>query len=432
MAITRRPHKSHGDHIYQYTDTDGGWFVRVEGFTAAGYEVRTHKVDAPRGASYAEAMMLRDRIYADIAAGRYRRDERISIRPWTFGEARERYFEAKTATWRPKSVDTNRSRLVALADLDRYPLPALRQADVAALVRQWKQAGHSSTYINRLVGMVATVLRYARGHGQPCTDITAGITLEERAAERVAVLPDLATIDTFLDEYEHIETCMPAGELRGRGLRFRVQYATGMRPGEAAQLRWSWIDTRTRTVHIPASHEKSRIPKSVPLRGDLLAQIEAYRQRLLAAGTPAQRREAREHGLVFPTRAGAPQDVYGDRVWDRACIAAGLTPGANGWSPHKLRYAATAYWRQLGLSESVIMAWQGHKQPAQHWHYARPFAADLSAAAAMLEEQTTHPRKPERSKTLHKVSDRPGDISGTNGTEQTTTDTPNPKNGGTL
>jgi integrase len=140
-------------------------------------------------------------------------------------------------------------------------------------------------------------------------------------------------------------------------LIIRLLLLTGMRRGEAFELRWSEGDFERRVLRLGDSKTGQ---KTVPLSG---AAVEVL------MGMP------RVGECVFPGRAGYVRSVQ--RVWFRLRREAGLAD----MPLHTLRHSWASFAVAAGVPLAVIGAALGHRNPAttQRYAHVRPEAA-LDAA----------------------------------------------------
>ena len=73
---------------------------------------------------------------------------------------------------------------------------------------------------------------------------------------------------------------------RTRALAYDLALGTGLRPGEGRSLRWADVLWASQELRIAAKHAKSRREQRVPLRQDLVDDLEAYREAAQARGLP--------------------------------------------------------------------------------------------------------------------------------------------------
>lgn len=142
------------------------------------------------------------------------------------------------------------------------------------------------------------------------------------------------------DAFEAIRDRLPA---RLRPL-VTVAYWTGMRRGELLSLDWRNVDLERGLIRVEAKHAKTRTARIVPLVGEGLTVLRAWR-----AETPA------DVVPVFHRNGRRIRNFYG--AWRKACAEAGHP----GMLLHDFRRTAVRNMRRAGVSESVAMKVTGHK-----------------------------------------------------------------------
>lgn len=153
---------------------------------------------------------------------------------------------------------------------------------------------------------------------------------------------------------------------------YTVALAVGLRQGEALGLRWDDIDMTGRQLHVRKQVQRIdsklqlvdvKTPKSrrtIPLPATTIAALKTHRNRQreerLMAGQHWQ-----EHGLVFPTMRGTPQDGNNVRVlFQRLVKQAGLPRQRF----HDLRHACASLLLAQNVHPRVVMEILGHSNIA--------------------------------------------------------------------
>lgn len=141
------------------------------------------------------------------------------------------------------------------------------------------------------------------------------------------------------------------GELPDDGLREFVEwcYVTGMRKGEAASLRWSYVSDKELTV--PGECCKSGEPHTIQFGGVLPAIIAKCRARraFKVNGTT-------EFSQFVFHREGQPVKEF-RKSWKTACGKA----GCGNLLFHDLRRSAVRDLLRAGVSQSTAMRISGHR-----------------------------------------------------------------------
>ena len=173
------------------------------------------------------------------------------------------------------------------------------------------------------------------------------------------------------------------------GALFRLQLATGLRPGEAAGLCWDCLaldgETPTLTVRRAVRMVAGRpvlvdelktdgSQRTIMLPPEAVSDLRAQRLRvtelqLAAAAWP-------EPGLVFPSAAGTPLDASHRRRALKAFCATAEVPAV---SPNELRHTAASLHVDRGASLVAVADMLGHSTPRMltdtYRHQVQPVVA---------------------------------------------------------
>jgi integrase/recombinase XerC len=186
--------------------------------------------------------------------------------------------------------------------------------------------------------------------------------------------------------------CATPADRRDRAL-LELLYSSGLRVGEAAQLRLGQLDRAERTVRVCGKGDKERV---VPVGRRALEAIAA----MLGdrAGDGGGRRRGGPAGAGAGGRGGGGGDAplfrnaAGGRLTARsmqrivAARLAGLGPGA-GATPHALRHSFASHLLDRGAELRAIQELLGHASLASTQVYTRVSPARLRRAYAQA-----HPR----------------------------------------
>lgn len=113
---------------------------------------------------------------------------------------------------------------------------------------------------------------------------------------------------------------------------------TGMRSGEALDLRWADVDLDSEQLYV-RSGKTARARRTVPLTPTVVARLRAL---------------PRDAEYVFPNRAGGRTDK---RRFSRIFAAASPRPGL---TPHSLRHGAATRMLAAGVPVHIVSALLGH------------------------------------------------------------------------
>lgn len=380
MPLTRRPHKRVDRRLYQYTDGDGGYFVRVEGWRPDGTKERTHKVDCPPGTSLGQAMVLRDEMLAAVADGTYRREaQMLDITPRTLRDAADAYLDDRRRRWSIQSRRTFTAIRQRWASLDGIRLDRLTYREhIAPLALELEEAGYSVRYRAAIHSRLRAVLRFAVLLGWIPSSPAARLRTP-MPESRMKVLPDVVELEPMFAHWrEHDAKREAVGRYVGVETLYRLILWGALRQGEARNARWSWIDVDAQVLELPAEIVKTRRGRQVPLSLEMLSLLATHRARLERCGRPTD-----DDAPIFPSAMHSKviaAHVVSALWWQPALEAAGLED----LTPHDLRRIGISRMAEAGMSEAVILKITGHRSSKMHWHYRGVFKSDLQQAAERM------------------------------------------------
>lgn len=122
---------------------------------------------------------------------------------------------------------------------------------------------------------------------------------------------------------------------------------TGMRRGEAFSLEWRDVALDMETVTVRGEVAKSGQSRTIPLNGQALAALRAWKAQPSADGDPSP--------YVFPGATGGRLDNV-NKAWRAVCKAAGL----EGLGLHSLRHTFCSQLAAAGIPVTDIQALAGH------------------------------------------------------------------------
>lgn len=209
----------------------------------------------------------------------------------------------------------------------------------------------------RTIGLLGGILQFAVEQGIAPHNPTHGLKLSKDRKR-----------DRWLDaeEYRALSAALAEGDNGGKGVMSAARAAvrlialTGLRRGEALQLRWADIDAKRRVLRLTDSKTGAGIR---PLGKAALALLE---------GLPR-----RDPVFVFPAASGG-KPLGGLPHLARAVFAkAGLADA----TLHTLRHSLATVANALGYTESTIAALLGHARHSITARYAHNIDSVLLAAA---------------------------------------------------
>jgi integrase len=243
-------------------------------------------------------------------------------------------------------------------DIERF------QADVAAgkTARPSRQKGRGGWAAGgrgvaaRTVGMLGTILEFAKRHGFIPDNPARGVRrFPDNKRRRFLSLDELAALGEAMRE------ATARGESRTGVAAIWTLLLTGCRRSEVLALPWAWLDTKARCIRFEDT-------KSGPqLRPIGVAAMKHLTTQSHNKNCP----------WVFPGDRGDGHFVGLPRVLARVCARAGL----EGVTVHTLRHSFAATAAELGFSELTIAGLLGHTAPGVTARYAHVPDTALIAAA---------------------------------------------------
>ncbi|MGB6067419.1 MAG: site-specific integrase [Desulfomonilaceae bacterium] len=189
-------------------------------------------------------------------------------------------------------------------------------------------------------------------------------TLDYNPCQMVKTLPEEQR-DTYLS-WDDFNLLLEHSDWLGDLLV--LLYYTGMRFGEAANLRWEMYKPERRMLILPPSatkegksQKKAKVkPKRIPLRIEVVELLESLRSRYGENVVQAM-------GLIFgycgnfKNRSGTPQGKHLDRFMVRKCWARAIErAGLDGLQMRDLRHAWKTNAQRSGIDPTVRNAIVGH------------------------------------------------------------------------
>lgn len=209
---------------------------------------------------------------------------------------------------------------------------------------------------SRTVGMLATILEFARRHRIIAENPARGARrFADQKRRRFLTLDELTALGTAMRE------AGAEGENKTGIAAARVLLLTGCRKMEVLALPWAWIDSEARCIRFADTKSGAQIR---PIGFAAADHLEAQ-----------PREDVCE--WVFPADRGDGHFVGLPRVLDRVCARAGL----DDVTVHTLRHSFAAVAAELGFSELTIAGLLGHSVPGVTARYAHVPDSALAAAA---------------------------------------------------
>lgn len=302
---------------------------------------------------------------ADVVRGEYRALSKVSFADYaetwltTYSGRTSRGIEQAT-------VDDYRKRLEAdaIPFLGRMRLAAIEPQQLKALAAKVAERGVSQNTVRLAIAPVKAMLATAHEEGLIRSNPSAGLrlTLQPR---------------TELDEIEEPEQVKALTEAELQALLaelpddwrlfFTFLSESGLRVGEAVELRWSDLDLGGRWVGVNRRFYKGRVglPKGRKRRKVRLSIAMAQALWLLRAS-------AEDDGLVFTAEKGGRIDQSNvmSRVLKPAAVRAGLgslvgkQPRAESWVGfHTFRHTCATRLFRSGWNAVQVQKFLGHSDP---------------------------------------------------------------------
>ncbi|MFC3123513.1 tyrosine-type recombinase/integrase [Pseudoroseomonas globiformis] len=249
----------------------------------------------------------------------------------------------------------------ALAELARQPKTPRSTGQLPEL--------RSPATINRYKATLSAVLHWAQQRGWIAGNPARLVAMRAENNERAR----------FLTGEERVALLISCKQSASAALYPAVVtlLATGARLMEVMRLRWADVDLETGAITIRVS--KNGDARRVPLTGETVAVLRAWRDRDAVARLPPL--------LVFPSEGAPTQPADLRRSWQTALRRAGIRD----FRRHDLRHSAASALASAGASLLTIGAILGHRSAAATRRYAHLAEGDLREAI-------------ERAATKHKVS----------------------------
>jgi integrase len=302
---------------------------------------RSLKLEAARDA----AQLLQGSIAKGVDIAQVRKDERKKTEQDTFGQAVEKYLEAREkGIWPPNRPAP---RATTFAEIKRYlnsdegyfrPLHRIAVANISRddVKKRLDEIGRTNGAVAaaRARASLSTFFAWAIDAGQCETNPVTNISKqgERESRSRTLGFQEIARIWSA------------AGELGEYGKIVRLLFLTLCRRDEIGELECAELDKEADAIVLPGTRTKNKLDHLVPL--------SPLAQEILSGVT---RRPGYPH--VFGVRKGKPFSG-----WSKAKAELDEEAGVDGWTLHDIRRSASALER-VGIPESIVEALLNHKRP---------------------------------------------------------------------
>jgi integrase len=301
------------------------------------------------------------------AAERLKIELELDVRRGEFRERRSPYFGAYAAEWietytgrtsRGISEDTpddyrRRLNAEAIPFFGRMRLAEIEPRDVKAFVAEIGKRGISQNTVRLGLAPVRALLATALEEGLIRTNPAAGLRLFVQRDESADHEDDVKA----LDEHELVALLTEIPERERLFFEFLAQ--TGLRIGEAIEVRWGDVDLGERWLHVRRRHYRGRVAKPKGRKTRRL-RLTAAMARDLWALRKATR--AGDGELVFTAARGgriSPPNLM-SRVLKPAALRAelGEWPGF-----HTFRHTCATMLFRNGWNAVQVQKFLGHADP---------------------------------------------------------------------
>lgn len=311
-------------------------------------------------ATLAEARDVKAGCIADVKRGEFRAVSKITFAEYAphwissyTGRTRRGIGERTLAMYRADlglTSDGDATGKGALAFFGRTPLTQIGPGDLKSYASQLSRAGFARSSVRRALAPVKAMLADAHEDGLIRFNPTAGVRIvaPPREGDETTVTVKALTPDELTAVIEHTpEQWRPF-------VMFLAE--TGLRIGEAVEVRWKDIDRSARRLNVDrqwhrgvVSLPKGRKRRTVPLSRQLDAMLWDLRKRS----------RARDDDLVFtgPQGARVLARNLAPRVLRPACRAAGVGEWPT-W--HTFRHTCASQLFRTGWNAAQVARLLGH------------------------------------------------------------------------
>jgi integrase len=276
----------------------------------------------------------------------------------TIGELADRYLTEHVAVHNKPSTAAEINRIVERRikpELGRIKITDLSRADIKAWHQRMSptpyEANRALAYCSKMLGLATN--DWGLRPDNPCLGLRR---FPEHARERFFTDAELTRIGKSLIAAERNKS-----ELPGFALLVRLLATTGMRLGEALNLRWPDVDLADRAIRLSDAKAGAR---TVHLGAAAVVILDAVKER---------------EGFVI--RAFHPEQQVSvsvaEKAWARVRTSAGIENGRL----HDLRHTAGTFAALSGANAFAVRDLLGHKTLAMTGRYVER-AADMVRATA--------------------------------------------------
>jgi integrase len=359
MAATLKLEKTKTPGIYRR----GGRYVLV--FRDPGGKQRKRFA-----ATMAEAKRVKAALATDVARGEYREPSRVSFAEYACQWV-ESYGGRTRKGVREETRSDYRKRLEqdAIPFLGRLRLSEIEASDLDALAAKIASRGVKPNTVRLSLAPVKALLATAHQRGDIRSNPAAGYRTRY----------EQPSIDQLENDVEHVKALTEEELARLLAaidepwrLFFEFLAVTGLRIGEAIELRWGDVDLGARTVRVERRFYRGRVAPPKSRFGRRTVRLPAP----IARALWVRRGSRGDNELVFVAELGGRVDQSNlmSRVLKPAAVEAGLgewvkTPkgalAADTWVGfHTFRHTCATMLFRRGWNAVQVQRWLGHHKPS--------------------------------------------------------------------
>ena len=247
----------------------------------------------------------------------------------TLAEALRLFYDTHCTHYRPKVLYETKRYLAKLSTYDSHKLTKLTTQHLFQIID-----GQTRAEANKLFTVSRTFFRFCTRRRLIDRSPLEGLGIPNKETARARVLTD-AELKKIWDACDDRQHSLPDH------FRTIVQLLTltGMRRGEAAALRPSYIDLVRRTICLPSTLVKNSREHLFPI-GALTAEL------LSKAPKPAQ-----DSDFIFPARGNAQTSFNG---WSKSKTQLDSASSVKDWTLHDMRRTFATTLAKLGTPIHVV------------------------------------------------------------------------------
>lgn len=397
--MTPQRKRANGEGTIRFDETRNRWEGRLDiGVDATGRRIRRKVTGSTRTIVAARLAELRRQHAQGLP---------VASRAMTVNELLDRWLDdVLPAKVEPGTVASYRWAADHLRPaLGRRSLVKLTPEDVErVLAGKQPELSHSS--IVRLRAVLGQAIRWAEKRGYVHRNVAALADIPAPASdERTGRAMTVDEAQRFLSELNKRATAPDAGTYRTLEALWLTQLGLGLRPGEAAALRWPDVDLDGAHIHVRSSLRWTAgvpslvAPKTSRSRRSLVAPPAVVDSLRAHQARQAEARAASEDlghpwpdewaGLVFTTETGTPLDPSNTRRAFRVVAEAADLPGLR---PYDLRHSAASLLAAAGVPLEHVADVLGHDGLRMaRLVYVHAIAPAVGAAAGPMQSIIARP-----------------------------------------